>query len=121
MPLYDFECKSCNKDYDALAKFDESGMYKDVKCPHCGSTEKDKLMSTCNHAFTNPEGTGRWENGQTGHDYRFKHNLPKVLAEREAAERKQLGIDGNPNPYGNIDDTPLGEGLHDPETRKGLS
>ena len=122
MPIYEFQCSHCNKEYDALAKFDESGMYRDVKCPHCGSVKKDKLVSVCNHTFTNPEGTQKWDNAQTGHDYRFKHNLPKVLAEREAAERAQLGLDGGgKNPYNDIDDTSLGEGIHDPDTRKGLS
>lgn len=122
MPLYEFECKNCGKEYDALARFDESGMYKGVECPHCGSDKKDKLVSMCNHTFTNPEGTQKWDNSQTGHDYRFKHNLPKVLAEREAAERHQLGLDGgNPAPYADTGDMDLGEGIHDPETRSGLA
>ena len=121
MALYEFECKDCQKDYIELTRYDESGVYESIVCPHCGSHNKIKLVSACNHTFTNPEGTGKWENGSTGHDYRFKHNLPKVLAERESAERQQLGIDGNANPYGDMGDMDLGEGIHDPETRKGLA
>jgi putative FmdB family regulatory protein len=122
MPIYEFECKKCKKEYDALASYDESGMYKDVECPHCGSKSKNKLVSCCNHTFTNPEGTGKWENSQTGHDYRFKHNLPKVLAEREAAERAQLGLTDGNQPYQDFDDAnKFGEGIHDPETRGGLA
>ena len=121
MPQYEFECKNCEKEYMELTRYDESGMYKDVVCPHCGSEDKIKLVSTCNHTFANPEGTGKWENSSTGHDYRFKHNLPKVLAEREAAERAQLGLDGK-NPYRELDDAnKFGEGVHDPETRGGLA
>jgi putative FmdB family regulatory protein len=120
MPNYDFECKNCNETYEELATFDETGVYESVVCPKCGSKKKDKLMSACNHAFTNPEGTDRWNNSQTGHDYRFKHNIPKVKQERAMAEAmSHMG-----NPYAgekNPDIEQYGEGVHDPETRGGLS
>jgi putative FmdB family regulatory protein len=120
MPLYEFECKSCNKPYDEIARYDETGMYKDVECPHCGSKEKDKLISACNYAFTNPVGTDKWNSESTGHDYRFKHNIPKVKKEREMAEvMSQMGT--SPYGAGDGDIEKFGEGVHDPETRKGLS
>ncbi len=120
MPLYDFECKKCKKTYDDLAPYDETGKFPSVKCPHCGSKKKAKLASAVNFTFTNPVGTDRWNSGATGHDYRFKHNIPKVKKERQIAEAlSHMGSD----PYGSTvqRDLNLGEGVHDPETRPGLS
>lgn len=121
MPTYNFECKNkkCGKTYEDFAfRFDESGKYPDIVCPHCRSKRKKQLMSAANFAFTNPVGTDRWNNTSTGHDYRFKHNIPKVKAEREMAEQfSHMGA----SPYGAIDDTHLDVGVHDAETRKGLS
>lgn len=118
MVTYDFECKKCGRVYEELTAYDETGKYPKVKCPHCGSKKKNKLMNCCQFNFANPVDTGRWNNESTGHDYRFRHNLPKVIKEREMAERmSRMGA----NPYGTGDDFGMGEGIHDPETRKGLS
>jgi putative FmdB family regulatory protein len=120
MPIYKFECKKCHESYDELASYDESGKYPSVVCPNCGSTEKDKLATSSNFNFSNPIGTDRWNSGSTGHDYRFKHNIPKVQAERKMAEvMSHMGS----NPYGSTvqSDLKMGEGIHDPETRPGLS
>lgn len=100
MPFYQFECKKCKKEYEELCSYDSTGKYVDVRCPSCNSKSKTKLMSACNYAFSNPEGTDRWNSESGGHDYRFHHNLPKVLAERQAAE--EAGKD--PSPYNNIND-----------------
>ncbi len=120
MPMYEFECKSCNKTYDALAKYDETDKYEEVECPHCESKEKTKLMSCSNFAFSNPVGTDRWNNSSTGHDYRFKHNIPNVKKEREMAEK--LSHMGQ-NPYSDTSeaDIELDTGIHDPEERPGMS
>lgn len=119
MPLYEFECKECKKEFDEICSFDENNIYPSVICPYCGSNKKDKLISNINFKFTNPIGTDRWNNS---HDYRFKHNIPNVKAEREAAETlSHMGT----SPYGKINsvesDLNLGEGIHDPDTRSGLS
>lgn len=123
MPSYEFECKKCKKPYEVITKFDETGRYASVKCPECGSKSKKKKVSACGYAFSDPVGTDKWNNSTYGHDYRFKHNLPKVLEERKKAE--MLSHIGS-NPYGDPNagieaDLNLGEGIHDPETRKGLS
>lgn len=118
MPLYEFECKNCNKRYDALTKFDETGKYKGVVCPECGSKKKNRLISSPSFAFSDPVGTDRWNNSSTGHDYRFKHNIPKVKEERALAEAvSHMGT----NPYGDSNDIEMDVGVHDAETRKGLS
>lgn len=101
MPRYDFECKKCNHVYDDIVAFDETNKYSSVKCPECGSKKKSKLISSCNYAFGQPQGTDRWNSESNGHDYRFKHNLPKVIKERRDAElRSHMGG----NPYNNIND-----------------
>lgn len=117
MALYDFECQKCGKTYEEFTPYDETGKYKSVKCPECGSKKKIKLMTSCQFNFANPVGTDRWNSEATGHDYRFKHNIPKVKAEREMAEAmSHMGA----NPYGDAGDD-LAPGIYDPETRKGLS
>lgn len=117
MPLYEFQCKKCNHKYDEIVPYDESDKYPDVKCPECGSAKKDKLLSCCNFKFAQPEGTDRWNNSQ---DYRWKaHYLPKALKEREQAEA--LSHMGNPYTDNSAQDIELDTGVHDVETRPGLS
>lgn len=112
MPFYDFYCKKCESAYEELVAFDETGKYKGVKCPHCGSKKKEKLVSGASFNFTNPEGTDRWNSDSNGHDYRFHHNLPKVIEQRRNAEEKShMGA----KPYRNIDD--INSGKHFGEVR----
>jgi len=116
MPNYEFNCKKCDKHYEALTSYDETGKYKDVQCPYCKSKRKEKLMSACNHTFSNPIGTDRWNSSASGHDYRFKHNIPNVQREREVAQ--QLSHMGS-NPYGQSEmvnnDIEMDTGIHDSE------
>lgn len=120
MPTYDFECLDCQCKFEEFTHYDVTDQYESVLCPNCGSKNKLKLASCANFNFSNPVGTDRWNNGSTGHDYRFKHNIPKVQAERSRAEAlSHMGA----NPYGSTADKDLnlGEGIHDPETRSGLT
>lgn len=106
MALYEFECDKCHKVYEEFAPHDETGKYKGVKCPHCKSKKKTKLISTPTWNFTNPVGTDRWCSEDTGHDYRFKHNLPSVIERKMKANAKDhMG----PNPYKQIDDISSGK------------
>lgn len=122
MPTFEFKCKNCKSNYDALTRFDETGKYKDVICPECGSKKKEKIMSSPSFAFAQPQGTDKWNSMSKGHDYRFKHNIPKVKEERAMAEAlSHMGTD----PYGSnqmlANDIELDTGIHDPETRTGLT
>lgn len=95
--LYEFQCKKCKKIYEEFAEYDESGKYPDVICPQCGSKQKVRIMGVPSFNFSNPVGTKRWNSDSYGHDYRYKHNIPSVKAERESAEKhSHMG----PNPYG---------------------
>ena len=42
MPIYEYACDKCGKDFEELV-FDDSA----PACPHCGSGETHKLMSCC--------------------------------------------------------------------------
>ncbi|MDO4840829.1 MAG: zinc ribbon domain-containing protein [Desulfovibrionaceae bacterium] len=42
MPMYEFRCNKCSKNFEELASADEK-----VTCPHCGSTDTERLMSAC--------------------------------------------------------------------------
>lgn len=116
--MYDFQCKKCETVYEELVDYDEKGKYPGVKCPACGSKRKIKLMNACAYNFANPVGSDRWNSESGGHDYRFKHNIPRVKKEREMAEKlSHMGA----NPYGGGSDMDLDPGIHDADSRKGLS
>ncbi len=103
MPVFEFKCKKCEAQYEALTKYDGTQKYKTVKCPECGSKKKELRMSSGpGFSFANPEGTDRWRS----HDYRFYHNLPNAKAERAiAAKASKVGQ----NPYKKIDDVSGGK------------
>ena len=44
MPLYEYQCKKCEKRFETLLSLRE--LDDPVKCPDCGSEETDKLLST---------------------------------------------------------------------------
>jgi len=101
MPIYEFECE-CGEQFDELVSINNEDC-KGVLCPSCGSTKSEKLISNFAFQFGNPVGTDKWQNS---HDYRFKHNLPNVLKQREAAERaSKVGK----QPYRKIDDVGTGK------------
>jgi putative FmdB family regulatory protein len=120
MPNYDFLCGKCQSKYDDLVPYDETGKYKNVKCPDCGSKKKTLMPSVCAFQFAQPEGTDRWNNTSSGHGYRFHHNLPKVIEERKQAEiMSHMGA----TPYTDTSekDIQMDTGIHDAESRQGLS
>ena len=40
MPIYDYKCKACDKDYEYFHVNSED---KEAVCPHCGAKEAEKL------------------------------------------------------------------------------
>jgi len=40
MPLFDFHCQSCDKTSELLVRSSDT-----AACPHCGSTQMEKLLS----------------------------------------------------------------------------
>jgi len=104
--LRDFHCLKCDKIYEELVRYDETGKYPDVECPGCKSKKKEILISIPNFSFANPVGTSLWNSDSKGHDYRFKHNLPNVQKQREIAKKKShMGEE----PYYGMDDVSSGK------------
>ena len=50
MPIYEFKCKKCNKDFEKIIAWDAEG----VECPECRSQETEKQLSS--FAVRNPGG-----------------------------------------------------------------
>jgi putative FmdB family regulatory protein len=46
MPVFDYQCTECGKNYDLYHKVRE--VKEDIVCPSCGSTNHKKLMSVPN-------------------------------------------------------------------------
>ncbi|PLV56214.1 transcriptional regulator [Thermotoga sp. SG1] len=40
MPTYTFRCKNCGKEYTIFTSYSK---VEEVKCPHCGSKEKERV------------------------------------------------------------------------------
>ena len=86
MPIYQFECSTCELEYEELTSYDKTEEYKSVSCPECGSSKKIKLMSVPASAiFKNPIGTDKHNNS---HGFRFGHKLESAINEREMAQEK---------------------------------
>ena len=45
MPIYEYQCKKCGKEFEVIQKMDEGG--EDLKCPSCGAKKPEKIMSCC--------------------------------------------------------------------------
>ncbi|MEM4408376.1 MAG: zinc ribbon domain-containing protein [Candidatus Caldarchaeum sp.] len=44
MPIYEYECKDCSQQYSELVM--TSDEEKSVKCPKCGSNNRERVFST---------------------------------------------------------------------------
>ena len=62
MPLYDFECRTCGKRFEALLR--RTDRDEDVTCPDCGKNDADRLLSA-RAAFTG-DGASRATGGGGG-------------------------------------------------------
>lgn len=51
MPIYEYHCEACNKDFEELVFGDAV-----PACPHCGATATHKLMSRCAFAAGGSDG-----------------------------------------------------------------
>ena len=57
MPIYEFHCNKCDKDFEELVFADQ-----DVTCPHCQGNNLEKLFSTFSHksgsTYSSSKGSG---------------------------------------------------------------
>lgn len=99
MPVYDFECRGCGKNYDEYAPFDKSGEYPGVSCPGCGSLEKNKIPSPFSVAFKDPMQSSKWTDN---FNYRAEHLMHRGAEERRQAEQNShMGT----RPYGEVNNS----------------
>lgn len=96
MPIYQFFCKKCDKNFDELCSYEEnSNNFPNVRCPHCKAKKVEKLVSACSVSFTNPGDTSKWDS----FSYRAGFNMDKAKTERRIAE-KNSHMGGTKRIYG---------------------
>lgn len=84
MPIYEFSCQKCKKDFEEICTFEEAeNNYKKVVCPECNSKKIKKKVSSCSVTFTNPGNTSKWDS----FSYRAGYNMDKAKTERRIAEK----------------------------------
>ena len=44
MPMYEYQCKKCEKRFETLVSLKNLG--DPMKCPQCGSRDTERMMST---------------------------------------------------------------------------
>jgi len=54
MPLYEFRCMKCNEVFEFLVVGGDEEM--EMKCPHCGSEDFERVISTTNFAVGSGKG-----------------------------------------------------------------
>jgi putative FmdB family regulatory protein len=82
MPFYEYECKSCGHDLEAMQKISDPPL---KKCPNCGKPQLQRLMSA---PVFRLKGGGWYETDFKG-DQDNKRNLadrPEAEASKEAAD-----------------------------------
>jgi putative FmdB family regulatory protein len=81
MPFYEYQCKNCGHDLEAMQKISDAPLRK---CPHCGKSQLQRLMSA---PVFRLKGGGWYETDFKG-DQDNKRNLadrPEAEASKEAA------------------------------------
>jgi putative FmdB family regulatory protein len=99
MPFYEYQCKNCGHDLEAMQKFSDAPL---KKCPHCGKSQLQRLMSA---PVFRLKGGGWYETDFKG-DQDNKRNLadrpeaeapkdlPKDTAKEAATDGAAAGADG---------------------------
>jgi len=89
MPFYEYQCKSCGHDLEAMQKITDRPL---KKCPHCGKSQLQRLMSA---PVFRLKGGGWYETDFKG-DQDNKRNLadrPEAEAPKDAAKDAPAGTD----------------------------
>ena len=75
MPIYDFRCKSCANEFEALSRPQDPP----IACPSCRSTELEKLLS----GFAVSSSESRAANALSSRKRQVRANKDKVVADEE--------------------------------------
>ena len=63
MPIYEYKCQSCHKEFELLSGVTSAA--EKLECPHCRSSEIDKLFSTFGFRSSG-SGDGDYSSGDNG-------------------------------------------------------
>ena len=58
MPLYEYRCKKCGKQFERLRRMQDAD--REQECPECLSQEIERLVSTFAAGGCSPSGSGRF-------------------------------------------------------------
>ena len=86
MPFYEYQCKNCGHDLEAMQKISEPPL---KKCPHCGKQQLQRLMSA---PVFRLKGAG-WYETDFKSDQDDKRNLADRPEPEAAKEEKKEGKD----------------------------
>ena len=91
MPFYEYQCKSCDHELEAMQKVSDAPLRK---CPHCGKSQLQRLMSA---PVFRLKGAGWYETDFKG-DKENQRNLadrPEADATKDAKDAGATAKDGN--------------------------
>src|SRR5579863_1105393 len=80
MPFYEYQCKNCGHDLEAMQKVSDPPL---KKCPHCGKSQLQRLMSA---PVFRLKGGGWYET-----DFKGDQDTKRNLADRPDADAKAAG------------------------------
>ena len=80
MPFYEYQCKSCGHDLEAMQKISDPPL---KKCPHCGKSQLQRLMSA---PVFRLKGGGWYET-----DFKSDQDNKRNLADRPESEAPKEG------------------------------
>ncbi len=84
MPFYEYECKSCGHELEAMQKVSDAPL---KKCPHCGKSQLQRLMSA---PVFRLKGAGWYET-----DFKGDKENQRNLADRPEADASKDAKDAN--------------------------
>jgi len=74
MPLYDFVCRACGHEFEALVRAPDV-----PACPECGATDLERLLSS----FVANSEEGRQKSAQSSRQQQIRGRRDQLVAEAE--------------------------------------
>jgi putative FmdB family regulatory protein len=106
MPFYEYQCKNCGHELEAMQKINEAPL---KKCPHCGKSQLQRLMSA---PLFRLKGGGWYETDFKG-DKDNRRNLadrPDAEAPKDTAKDDAKGVPAGADGKGKDKDGKASEG-----------
>jgi putative FmdB family regulatory protein len=87
MPFYEYQCKSCGHQLEAMQKINDAPL---KKCPHCGKSQLTRLMSA---PVFRLKGGGWYETDFKGDGDNKKNLADRPEADTSSSEDKKPAVD----------------------------